>query len=1288
MKKQLILSQTLLCFLIGLFTACQDELLEPGSAFPPTQIEEGIPGELTLSLSSNEFNKEFVMTRGNVDIPNEQHIHSAYIFVVNVAKEKEGADKCPVISRKYFTDLTPNLEVVKEGEKTYYVNKLTMPALSCNEARVFAIINVGFSEVQGIENDSELLNLCDTISTLKTLHEIHATLMSKKDEGRTIPEVNVERMQGHHLMSGYLSCTEHHHFDKGEQTRLQLKAENRKIVLFSYDEFGRLNPLRPLGDTTSGKTAAAIFAHRLDAKITVNILPDGDFKDTPGAYFRLTSWRVINTPIHEYIYWGDHQKRSLDNQYGNSKVFKRDLTETGDGGWTFTFFQFENFFKSIENKYLYPGNSPIINDVTVKKQYEDEYQVKLGDWDVAGELYDENGNIVYPNKFTQFGYSLRELENKEIISNGPEKVPASGDKYEPNAPGNNDQNNVVKNIGFKYAPKNASYVLITGEYFNPNEPVRRRKDSDKYLDTYPLDEYPYLNTKQEPVKTKEEAAKRTRNATVVYRVHLGYVGGANYKLNSYDTSQGIGDWSDYQMKLNDYNVLRNHHYTYTLKVAGVENIKLEATRENGGNILEQEKQPGAEGLVAESQHFFELDSHYEARNFTIDFNRMPEDYDEGFSFGFITPFDEFRGTLVKKAGGGAEIVDLEGKPLTTIRGRDMDWIHFAWHGNQNDPSRSLIDEKGNGISYSETYGCYRNQQSYLTKYSKLTQEEDSQHKYRLLNALDFTRLVWECFQLWTKAKEEGKPYDWHTLTFTMYVDEYYYDFNPVKNSSVDWTAFCNQPKRRALFFMEKEETSADQNSWYSDAHLAVYQNAIQTTYATSTEGGQTVANVAFGIEALDEFRAKYRTEGVKGSSDNQQLDLYQTNHLFKQRNSKNNGLYNIMQWFKEDGNNVIDWKTANQYYCENDRKKPLEPSDYTKTSPERECRRGTWAIYSRNRDLNRNGKLDPDEIRWFVPAINQYTLCFLGGRPVFDNPLFEKNKTITMNDYIDNWAWGVPLSHYMSSTNQVVNQIFWAEEGASKGRFGAGKMNNVNGIRMARMLTKHGVISTGEAFKDNLTENKLSQDALFFVSKTPNGIPVEYDQRVNGENYYITFNKMNISAFREFIRVGDINLHTHEMKENWLYRTFKVAKNYIGYRAGANTDSREWAIEGTPQTWWRLNGVITKDTGSQSKPNYKYKGADHSLAYEYKEDPTGNDLHHWRIPNLREAAVISMSFNSNWFGRNGNSTNSIVARTRSENLGPKSTDVPYWDIRCDQVVRWGGSSGATDQYIRAVMDVQ
>ena len=95
-------------------------------------------------------------------------------------------------------------------------------------------------------------------------------------------------------------------------------------------------------------------------------------------------------------------------------------------------------------------------------------------------------------------------------------------------------------------------------------------------------------------------------------------------------------------------MLRNHHYTYTLTVSGVENIKLEATREDGGNIYEQEKQPGAEGNILEAQHYINLDAHYASRNLTLDFTRFPEEYEKGFSFGIFTPFYELRAVLKKK----------------------------------------------------------------------------------------------------------------------------------------------------------------------------------------------------------------------------------------------------------------------------------------------------------------------------------------------------------------------------------------------------------------------------------------------------------------------------------------------------------------------------------------------------------------------------------------------------------------------------------------------------------------
>lgn len=1247
-------------------SACKDDWREE---LPWAQrVEEGISGELDLSLLPGNFSEHKISTRGTV-LTTEQHVHSAYVFVIDMNESEKGPGHCKILSRRYFYDMTSSVQEVQEGSETFHVNELNIPTLSCNKAAIFAIINLGYSNVQGVANDKELLAQCDTLTSLQSLKRLSASLYTTfdKESGNGVKEVNVERMQGHHLMSGFLSTVEKHDYTLGSQCLFVLEADgNGKIKI---KDFFTGKACRPLGSSEQGEPVA-IFAHRLDAKITVNIEPDGELKKIPGAYFQLKSWQIVNIPVSENIFW--EGERMSANEYAVSKLFKRDITPTSTKGWTFSYYQFENF--NID-KLNANESFDEIDLKTIADVYNEKYNLKGGESvkpsDISSAFYDGE-RVVYPNKFTTFAYTLREEENKRK---------EDGTEYVPNVPDNNDQEIFVENVNYKYAPKNSSYLVLTGKYYNPQEPVKRRKDRDSHPDIS-FDTHPYLNEMQQPVRTKEEAAKRARSATVVYRVHLGYVGGGNYDMNAEPVKQEIVDFDDFKKKLNDYNVLRNHHYIYTIKVAGVENIKLEATRENKGNILEQEKQPGAEGLVVESQHLYELDSHYETRNLVIDFARMPENYDDGFSFGLLTPYEKMRITMHIKENGEVGFVDKDGVEVEGIRGHDLDWVHFAWHGTPNRPGRSLIDENGNGILYSQTHGGYTDQQSYLDKNGQLTHDKDEDHPYQLLNVSEFSKLVWTYFVKWKKS---GRPADMQKLYFTFYVDEFYYDFDPVTKARTDWTKFCNQPRRELLLFMEKEEFSADNESWYADAHVVIYQKSIQTLYAVNANRGQVVPQVAFGIEGIDEFRAKYNCRRYE-------------EHYFA-GNTLDNGLYNTMQWYNS-GQHVIPWSEAQGYYSEKARSRELDNSNFVanSTTEGRNNRRGQWAVYARNRDLNRNNRLDADEVRWFIPAVDQYTLCFLGGSPVFENPLFEREKSIVLKSGMsgEDWIKGIPLAHYMSSSNNEHARIFWAEEGCSKGRYDAAGKEVVYGIRMARMLTQFGNTSTGLAFENTSDSKILMQDPIYIVSRTKDGSPVPYEERVNGYNYYIILNKINVDAFRDYVDVGELGHHTHEQKQNWLYREFVVAKHKIGYKSYRNSlDNNPYPrIDGIPRTWWQMAGVWTDGPEGISDDLvdvYRYHGPEHTLAYNYYEDPIGADLHHWRVPNLREAAILSMSFPEEWFGgKNG----SIISLTKSDNLGPQSTNIPYWNIKSNFIKRISKDRTGNDNvepvffYMRAIHDIR
>ena len=1249
----------LILFLLTLVgtTACTDEW-DRLQGQNPLIVEEGLEGTLSLTIGSYDFeNRVTALTR--TDTPDaeddEQHLHSIYIFVIDMQDEADGIAKCPIIARKYISDVTGLLTSVKEGNKTWNVLNISMKALSCQTAEIFAVANLGYSEMQHIENDADLLALCDKAESLDDLQKLSAKLSTENGS------VNVERMQGHHLMSGFyadFSNEENINYLKADKMRITLKEDNGKLSIYDSEKGSR--KFRALGDESGDYFPGAIILHRLDSKVTFNIKPTGALAETPGAYFRLTSWQVKNASVEENVHWYNSGE-AHSHVTEDSKVFQRDISETDDAGWTFSFYQFENCAvrsDDTEKGYLF------ITAEEIAKQYNMEYSRS----DVTEETV-KTAFSRYPNDYSLFAYTLRELQEKEDYKSD-----------------SNDQTVTVTNGDFKYAPKTATYVELKGEYYNPKEPVRRSPDDERNKQ-YPdksLADYPYWSVANEPVQTLEEAAKRTRTANVTYKIHLGYVGGGNQKRTTDAVPASVSSINDFLSKVNDYNILRNHHYIYEIQISGVNNIKVEATREDGGNIYEQEKQTGAEGTVVESQHLFKLDAHYETRNLTFDFQRMSQDA-TGYGFELSTPYQQCRAMLEKKSDGTYGLF-REGTrtEISGIQGLDLDWIHFAWHGTEDTPHRSLITpDTGNGISYSKTYGGYTSQQTYNEHNTVLTHDKDADHPYFLMNCDEFVRHVWKYYQEWIAA---GKPTEsgQSTMTYTIFVDEFYYDNNPTNGANVDWMSFCNQSPRTVQFFMEEQKISADQNSVYTDAHIVITQQSIQTPYATSTARGQNIADVAFGIEHLDEFQAKY-------SRDN---DVNE--HYLGTSSNRENGLYNAALWYynnKDDASKVIRWEEAEKYFNDKKREYTTVDADYAPApssgGEERSNRRGGWAIYSRNRDLNRDGILDLDEIRWFVPALDQYLICFLGGRPAFENPIFESSRAIR-TEQVNGAFKKTPLQHYLTSTTGG-QRVYWAEEGCSMSSYNEhASAKGCYGIRMARMLRRNSQNDHGSAFGTGQPdENVLKQDPVFIVTRNRNGqaISNKSAELVDGENYYITLDKLNTDAFRDYVASGELAQHDHEQKNNWLYREYKIAKNKIGYTSWTNKEDydRTWKVDGTPRTWWQLNGVWTdSEHGYDERNEYYYRDATTSIAYNYTENSNGDDLHRWRIPNLREAAIMNMAFGSKWFG------GSYCTRTRSANLGPNyysGTRIPYFSVKADQIVRIGQESDAK-QYVRPVHDVR
>ena len=94
------------------------------------------------------------------------------------------------------------------------------------------------------------------------------------------------------------------------------------------------------------------------------------------------------------------------------------------------------------------------------------------------------------------------------------------------------------------------------------------------------------------------------------------------------------------------------------------------------------------------------------------------------------------------------------------------------------------------------------------------------------------------------------------------------------------------------------------------------------------------------------------------------------------------------------------------------------------------------ACMARNRDENGNGQIDDDEMKWYLPAINQYIGMWIGAEPLKEARLYKLESGERM--------------HFVSNSYKVQNidyrdvesrNILWGEEGSSIGAMAASPGN-------------------------------------------------------------------------------------------------------------------------------------------------------------------------------------------------------------------------------------------------------
>lgn len=332
-----------------------------------------------------------------------------------------------------------------------------------------------------------------------------------------------------------------------------------------------------------------------------------------------------------------------------------------------------------------------------------------------------------------------------------------------------------------------------------------------------------------------------------------------------------------------------------------------------------------------------------------------------------------------------------------------------------------------------------------TKYAKYLYTVDDFLKYLYDNAEPES-------SIWTKSDGKGKYID-----ATCFISENYY-------KDLKWNQYVNDVDKRAFYVANEVQTSNDGRSVYAKTQYGLTQYNIQTFYDRSKAGNIT----AYGCETINDEEGK--NFSVKGSGS--QTASIGTDPW--------NGRANML---KDINKGSDTWETLK------------DNSSLIK------------ACMSRNRDLDGNGKISDDEIRWYAPTISQYIGIWIGEEIMSTEAKLFNKSTSTLKGESDR------MLYYSSTYNQ---NTYFSEEG---------------------LATNHNSSSYPPKLVRCL-RNLKSKDE---------GYDQNPDTYYTYENSVVTLNNVDEKALNTSGEQGELNAHNERSALNKPAKKFKISnEKYYG----------------------------------------------------------------------------------------------------------------------------------------------
>lgn len=519
-----------------------------------------------------------------------------------------------------------------------------------------------------------------------------------------------------------------------------------------------------------------------------------------------------------------------------------------------------------------------------------------------------------------------------------------------------------------------------------------------------------------------------------------------------------------------------------------------------------EPRPGYEGTVVFSREgMHQLDAHYDRELITLDRSLVPD-----MGWGVQTPFSKgiFTEDNTVSTPEEAAIYDYK-------------WIKFAINSDYGVDANKYVKYPGDQ-NYMGTDGG---------------EVSPSYQSYPTARLLDIHQLLQRLRQEYNDGQKSG------TVAVTAFVDEYVYFTHPQTGAEMlsQWRKYV-EAEDRLMYFTNgaNSKFSPDGASSVVEAIQTFKQKSIRTVY--NVKKSESELPTAWGLESVMEADTRWKPGDVSLGTERSNGRLNTLKCIL--RNDYNNNEVKSLKW--TDVLNTTDRYSLNESYQD-----------------------AVHAVLMRNRDLNGDGYVQPNEIHWYLAAIDQLTDLYIGEYALDeDSRLYPANKTT---------AWHYTSSSYNSNENAP--WVLWAEECAALGNYNTSK-NTVNNKYAYRCMRNLGI---------NLDD----------PTTVPTPLIPEVTQPESDGSYLIDVSNLSEKARRLSFEAGStLGAHSDTDPQNRPYEKFRVAPVEEDY----NNQGQKPTTRTKISDWQRVFTFTNDGNWSQ---------------YQTLVLPNG-----YRLPNLRELLIM------------------------------------------------------------------